>query len=407
MPPHVSRRTKSRLDNDLILCARPTTAAFSIAHPTPPLLQPGTELGEGPGGLLLTGLLQGVLDAAQEAAQAQRDRGVALLHAARRRAQPQHARLQMDGGPAARADRAHAAGEAPALAWGGDLLHGSSKQPELCTASSLGADVCCPFISFLCRSQTTSPSPTTMQRATPPLRWRAGSSTRVRVRCVRLSVTQHPELPTSDALHSRKVRCCAHACLAVLALHADKRLTVVCTMPFDSPAAVKIRTEKDVAGIREACRLGRLVLDKAHAVIKPGVTTDEIDRIVSARSRAGLLYHGCAEGCWVMRLYAAASHVATRCLLGSLRAGHLLCLNARCSAPLPRCTNTPSSLAPTPPPTTTSTSPSRCAPPSTRSSATVSQTGGRSRRGTSSTWTCRCTTKGTTVRDTKVATAHL
>ncbi|KAL4434793.1 hypothetical protein ABPG77_005320 [Micractinium sp. CCAP 211/92] len=43
---------------------------------------------------------------------------------------------------------------------------------------------------------------------------------------------------------------------------------------------VKIRTEKDIAGIREACRLGRLVLDKAHAAIKPGVTTDQIDRIV-------------------------------------------------------------------------------------------------------------------------------
>lgn len=62
-------------------------------------------------------------------------------------------------------------------------------------------------------------------------------------------------------------------------------------MPFDFPAAVKIRTEKDIAGIREACRLGRLVLDKAHAAIKPGVTTDEIDRIVSAGFNVGLLDH--------------------------------------------------------------------------------------------------------------------
>lgn len=44
--------------------------------------------------------------------------------------------------------------------------------------------------------------------------------------------------------------------------------------------AVAIRTPKEIAKIRAACRLGREVLDKAHAAIRPGVTTDEIDRIV-------------------------------------------------------------------------------------------------------------------------------
>lgn len=39
-----------------------------------------------------------------------------------------------------------------------------------------------------------------------------------------------------------------------------------------------------MAGIREACRIGREVLDAAHAACKPGVTTDEIDRIVSERA---------------------------------------------------------------------------------------------------------------------------
>lgn len=119
-----------------------------FSSPTPPLPQPGTELGEGPGGLLLTGLLQGVLGAAQEAAQAQRDRGVALLHAARRRAQPEHAGLQMDRGPAARADRAHAAGEAPALARGGDSLHGLSLQSELMISCLLT----CLLMSAVCSS---------------------------------------------------------------------------------------------------------------------------------------------------------------------------------------------------------------------------------------------------------------
>lgn len=44
--------------------------------------------------------------------------------------------------------------------------------------------------------------------------------------------------------------------------------------------AVPIREGEELAGIREACRIGRIVLDAAHAAIKPGVTTDEIDRIV-------------------------------------------------------------------------------------------------------------------------------
>lgn len=50
-------------------------------------------------------------------------------------------------------------------------------------------------------------------------------------------------------------------------------------------AAVPIRTAKQIEGIRRACRLGREVLDKAHAAIRPGVTTDEIDRVVSALLR--------------------------------------------------------------------------------------------------------------------------
>lgn len=33
--------------------------------------------------------------------------------------------------------------------------------------------------------------------------------------------------------------------------------------------------------MRVACRLAREILDKAHAAVKPGVTTDEIDQVVS------------------------------------------------------------------------------------------------------------------------------
>lgn len=47
---------------------------------------------------------------------------------------------------------------------------------------------------------------------------------------------------------------------------------------------VAIRTEKELVGIRAACRLGREVLDEAHKAIRPGITTDEIDRIVHEKT---------------------------------------------------------------------------------------------------------------------------
>jgi len=37
--------------------------------------------------------------------------------------------------------------------------------------------------------------------------------------------------------------------------------------------AVPFYNEKDVAGIRAACRLGREILDTAHRAIRPGITT--------------------------------------------------------------------------------------------------------------------------------------
>ncbi|KAI5287701.1 Methionine aminopeptidase 1 [Ascosphaera aggregata] len=43
---------------------------------------------------------------------------------------------------------------------------------------------------------------------------------------------------------------------------------------------VKILNEKEIAGMRKVCRLAREVLDLAAAAAKPGVTTDQIDKIV-------------------------------------------------------------------------------------------------------------------------------
>jgi len=44
--------------------------------------------------------------------------------------------------------------------------------------------------------------------------------------------------------------------------------------------SIKVYTSEEIAGIREACRIGREVLDLAGNAVKAGVTCDELDRIV-------------------------------------------------------------------------------------------------------------------------------
>lgn len=41
-----------------------------------------------------------------------------------------------------------------------------------------------------------------------------------------------------------------------------------------------IHTEEEIEKIRFACKLGRQALDLAHKTVAPGVTTEEIDRVV-------------------------------------------------------------------------------------------------------------------------------
>ena len=50
--------------------------------------------------------------------------------------------------------------------------------------------------------------------------------------------------------------------------------------PQNKLGVVKEWEGEGEAGIREACRIGRLVLDRAHAAINVGVTTDHIDEVV-------------------------------------------------------------------------------------------------------------------------------
>jgi methionyl aminopeptidase len=44
--------------------------------------------------------------------------------------------------------------------------------------------------------------------------------------------------------------------------------------------AIKVYNSEEIAGIREACRIGREVLDIAGAAVKAGITCDELDRVV-------------------------------------------------------------------------------------------------------------------------------
>lgn len=53
--------------------------------------------------------------------------------------------------------------------------------------------------------------------------------------------------------------------------------------------AVPVRTHEQIEGTRQACFLARKILDAAHAAVRPGVTTDEIDRVV--RFFYGVAFH--------------------------------------------------------------------------------------------------------------------
>lgn len=46
-----------------------------------------------------------------------------------------------------------------------------------------------------------------------------------------------------------------------------------------SASTIPVYTAEEIAAIREACRIGREVLDEAGKAVKVGVTTDEIDRV--------------------------------------------------------------------------------------------------------------------------------
>ena len=51
---------------------------------------------------------------------------------------------------------------------------------------------------------------------------------------------------------------------------------------------IVVHSAQEVDSMRAVCRLGRLLLDYAHSLVRPGVTTEEIDRLLHERT----LQHG-------------------------------------------------------------------------------------------------------------------
>ena len=47
---------------------------------------------------------------------------------------------------------------------------------------------------------------------------------------------------------------------------------------------IEYKSDADIQGMREACRIGREVLEAANSIIRPGITTDEIDQVVFKES---------------------------------------------------------------------------------------------------------------------------
>lgn len=76
--------------------------------------------------------------------------------------------------------------------------------------------------------------------------------------------------PKSHSVGS--VSCCWRACQSLGEVRGD--------LMTGSVFAVAIRSAKDIEGMRVVCRMAREILDAGHAAVRPGVTTDEIDRVV-------------------------------------------------------------------------------------------------------------------------------
>ena len=71
-----------------------------------------------------------------------------------------------------------------------------------------------------------------------------------------------------------------------------------------------IHTEKQIKKMRKVNLLGREILDAAHRIIKPGVTTDEIDRVVHEYTVEHGAYPACARAAKLLKRLALARAVS-------------------------------------------------------------------------------------------------
>ena len=60
----------------------------------------------------------------------------------------------------------------------------------------------------------------------------------------------------------------------------DEKLKTLSYQGYPTPARKLIKTEKDIQGIRKSCKLTHSILNELHTLIKPGMTTNEIDQWV-------------------------------------------------------------------------------------------------------------------------------
>ncbi len=172
-----------------------------------------------------------------------------------------------------------------------------------------------------CRYQRVFPSQTMHMMACPTLSFSLASRTQVQTspptRGVALFPTQRQMMSLWHAFCSGYCCTISMACaLFVLLIPqsscADHTASVsLCVLHQMECAdnmdcmycAVPIRNAKDIAGMRAACKLARQILDQAHAAVKPGVTTDEIDQVVKKMSPASQnIIH---TTCWFCLLYSS------------------------------------------------------------------------------------------------------
>ena len=84
--------------------------------------------------------------------------------------------------------------------------------------------------------------------------------------------------------------------------HADSGIPFQ-EMKLRGSTAIHLNSPAEIRGIREANRLGRLVLDYAHTLVEVGVTTEEIDRLVHLKCidlhcyPSPLNYHSFPKSC--------------------------------------------------------------------------------------------------------------